>query len=79
MVENGLKVGLGESSRKKKDLTEYCIVKHIHLIFSQATITFKHEIQLWKQWFAFCKSTNSTQRMSKVKSDFLMLLYGFLF
>eukprot|EP00210_Caulerpa_lentillifera_P008169 g7802.t1 len=67
------RLSLEKSKGSRAELSEYCIVKHIHLIYSQATIVFKFDVELWKQWFAFCRESNSTTRMSKALADALRL------
>jgi len=54
---------------QKNELCSFCIVRHMHSIYSRATYAFKSNVELWKRWFAFCRSSNATQRLSKALSD----------
>lgn len=53
-------------SDQKKHRADACIIRHIHGIFARATRCYKGDLQLWMEWFQFCKLKKSTNKLSKV-------------
>ncbi|KAL0051659.1 hypothetical protein WJX82_011535 [Trebouxia sp. C0006] len=57
----------------KTTLADYAIVRRIHLIYERATRKFRGDLRVWLKWLHFCRSSGSTQQISRVLTKALQL------